>query len=374
MPAFSGLKAMGIAPKSVEDYYGEAKPVGWSIEPMSREAGYSTPVQRPYYSNPVEEQRRAMAQMAQQYQYNRMQSELQNLPEVQKLEDIERQERLKSGLERLQMLGQKEAFQNRLQKGELDYWTPEGRREMAKAVGMGIITPSSLQAIRASSPQDEALSEAIYNLNTADSEEKLKQIIEGADKSLHVDPEFRRAIHEARSNVAAKQSQRDNTLIQRAIREGMPYNEMMKYLNPEIDQVVDRSGFMKSYGEHLLTKEARDKIVTPAWQNQNTELMQQAVERSINPPTSAQLEGFVQSKPGNETRDFTRNPLTPEEMQAAAIEWKAQPSRLLAARRKMEQDYIDQYLGRTPQVQAEPQVEDKKAKAMDLLKSRGLIK
>lgn len=374
MPSFSGLKAMGLAPKPVESYYEE--PIGSSMNTVNYQGSYSNRDFRPYYMDPQREQRRSMEQMPQQYQYDQLQNQLRHLPEIQRLEDIERQERTRSGLERLQALGQKQAFQDKLQQGQIDYWTPEGRRQMSQAVGLGYMTPSSLSAIRAASPKAEALAEAAYNLNTAGSEEELNSVLQRTDKSLHLEPEFRTAFHEARSRINKANADNDNRLINRALESGMDQDEIMKYLNPEMTRVVDKGSFMKAYGDHLRTERAKKQIFTPAWRSEDDKLLNEAITRQTTEPTLSQLEPVLRNLTKDVEREFTKNPASPEEIQRAYQEWKTAPSRMLNARKKMAEDMLNQALGRqpAPDVQQIAQPQDAKAKALNLLKSQGLLK
>lgn len=366
---------MGIAPKSVDEYYPEEAPrVGWSSNPVNLQGGYSTPAARPYFLDPQAERLRATEQMAQQYQFNRLQNELEGLPQAQRLEEIERKERLKSGLERLQMMGQKEQFQNRIQKGEIDYYTPEGRREMAKALGMGIVTPSTINAIRAASPKAEALSEAVYNLNgidldSPDAPTALQQVLNSTDKSIHLEPEFRYAVRDAQNAIAKRQAENDKTLINRAFESGMADEEVIKHLNPEMTRVMDKAGFMKAYTNHLKTERAKKNIFTPEWQKRDAEMEMQSMERAERDPSPYEIENVLRMNPANENRDFTDHPATPEEIAAATTQWRTEPSKKLNFHRRAAQSLLNAALGITPQAQesAAP-VNDARAKALDLIK------
>lgn len=365
---FSGLKAMGIAPKSVDSYYGDDEaPLGWSIPASAySEGGYSSKPIIPNYRDPVREQQNALRQMTQDYQYQRMQNELQNLPAIQSLEDIERQERMKSGLERLKMLGQKQELQNKLQQGQIDYWTPEGRRQLSQAVGMGTLSPASLQAIRAASPKSDELAEAAYNLNRARTEDELNTILEQTDKSLHLEPDFRRTLHEAQLRINRANEENDNRFIERASREEMPYEEMSKYLNPEMTRIADRPGFLKAYNEHMLMKSKLRDIVTPAWRSEDDKLRNEMVKRQTTEPNQFLIEELLRKNPSNANRDFTKLPPSPEEVSAAFQSWKMEPARMLEARNQLVQQRLNQALGREP-VQQQVSPQDKQAKVNAIL-------
>lgn len=367
MPAFSGLKALGISPKSLEDYFGEddSTPVGWSTRPYNLFGGAPTNA-TPHYSDPTKVKQWEAERLARDYQLNRLRNEVQNQPEEDRLASIERQERIKSGLERLKMLGQKQELQNKLQQGQIDYWTPEGRRQLSQAVGMGTLSPSSLQAIRAASPKSDELAEAAYNLNRARTEDELNAIIEQTDKSLHLEPDFRRTLHDAQLRISRANEENDNRFIERASREEMPYEEMSKYLNPEMTRIADRPGFLKAYNEHMLMKSKLRDIVTPAWRSEDDKLRNEMVKRQATEPNQFLIEELLRKNTNNVNRDFTKMPPSPEEVSAALQIWKMEPARMLEARNQLVQQRLNQALGREPvQQQASPQ--DKQAKVNAIL-------
>lgn len=358
MPAFSGLKALGISPRSLEDYYSDddSTPVGWSTRPYNLFGGAPTNA-TPHYSDPTKVKQWEAERLARDYQLNRLRNEVQNQPEEDRLASIERQERMKSGLERLKMLGQKQELQNKLQQGQIDYWTPEGRRQLSQAVGMGTLSPSSLQAIRAASPKSEALAEAVYNLHgidldSPDANEQLQGIISSTDKSLHLEPEFKYALRDAQHAIARRQLENDKTLINRALESGMDQDEMMKYLNPEMTRVADKASFMKAYGEHLREQKARKQLFTPDWEKKDRELQYQAMDRAAREPDMGTIDNYIMSKDLN--RDFAKNPISPQERMLAAQKWKSEPAAELSFRKQAMQKMLDQALGKTPEPQNQP--------------------
>jgi len=354
--AFSGLKAMGIAPKSMSSYFGEEEPIGWSGAPIAQR-GYSSPSVTPFYLDPQANQRRQMQNMAQDYEYQKLQDTIKDLPEIQKMEDIEREERMKSGLERLNQLKTRSEIQNQFQQGAIDYWTPEGRRKLTQAVGMGAITPSTISAIRSASPKAEALTDAVYNLHgidpsAPDADVQLQGILANTDKSLHLEPEFKYALRDTQGAIAKLRAENDKALINRAIESGMNQDELMKYLNPEMTRVANKEGFMKSYGEYLRESRAKKELFTPEWKKKDEELQYQAIERAAKEPDPATIDNYIMSKDLN--RDFVHQPITPEERMAAAQRWKVEPAQELQFRRQAMQTMLDRALGREPVQQQSP--------------------
>lgn len=303
---------MGIPAQDVSSFYGDEGDNPWAANTYKPEMGYSARSRQVVMPNAYENQFKEFETQQRLAELDRFKK---NLPELQQIEDIQRQEKLQSGLSRLDALKRQSAFQQEMAKGG-DPYAPENRAKIFQALAQGATTPSMVSTLERYAPKNEALLDNVANISSIDpsdyaAEEKLNQYIQGADKSLHVTPEFRHAVTSMRSAINSHKSRLDEGKINKAEQLGVDASPYV-----EGNRIIDKEGFDKAYRRGL----AEARILPPAARQEMFNLLTQHQSRLLK---GNQIpEELIQEYPH----------ATPEELKARHMEWINQPLREWQAR------------------------------------------
>ena len=312
---YSPTRAIGIAPKPIESYFGDDDGEDSFSFPTDR--GYSAPV-------------------------------LNYQPEST-LESVGHRLAAQDALNRLESLKTQQTAKREMMQPGIDWSTPENRAKLAGWTAQGAITPAAARAIDYStrppatnkySPVPPEVARAAAQLNMIDpmddnAAQQYREILGKIDPMVQTHPYLENRLRSISGAITQhRQHQQivghgsgDRREIDKALYSGIDADEVAPFLDENRQKIVNRAGFDK-----LVSQAARYKqLMTPDNRNDLATAQKQLAERMEREPTDEEKIAYLENAhPGQNWSAMAHaGQIPPAVWQEAYRGWKAEPQRKL---------------------------------------------